>query len=154
MAGGHAINAIPAGAWLEVDCRSTDASTLDRLHREVEHAAASATNEENARSRRDAAPLTVSVTAIGTRPCGEVPASHPLVVAATRATQLTGGTPALEIASTDASVPIARGIPAITIGAGGSAGSAHTTDEWYDDRGSARGLVRALTIVAAAAGLE
>ncbi len=153
MAGGHAINAIPAEAWLEVDCRSTDAAALDRLAREVERAAAHATAEENARARRDRAELTVSVTTIGARPCGELPAAHPLVVAAASATRLTGGTPSLDTASTDASVPIARGIPAITIGAGGSAGGAHTLDEWYDDRGSARGLVRALTIVATAAGL-
>lgn len=153
MAGGHAINAIPAEAWLEVDCRSTDAGVLDRLHREVERAAASATNEENARARKDVGLLTAIVSPIGARPCGELPASHTLVAAAIRATQITGGTPSLEVASTDASVPIARGIPAITIGAGGRAGGAHSTDEWYDDRGSARGLVRALTIVAAAAGV-
>ncbi len=153
MAGGHAINAIPADAWLEVDCRSTSAAALDRLAREVERAAATATADENARSRRDAPPLVVTVSTIGARPCGELAVDHPLVRAAVSATRLTGGTPALEVASTDASIPIARGIPAITIGAGGSAGAAHTTDEWYDDRGSARGLVRALTIVAATAGL-
>ncbi|MBI3792602.1 MAG: M20/M25/M40 family metallo-hydrolase [Gemmatimonadetes bacterium] len=153
MAGGHAINAIPAEAWLEVDIRSTDQGLLDRLVREVERAAQAATDDENARARRDLDGLEVAVTTIGDRPCGELPASDPLVVAAAAATRLTGGVPTLDVASTDASVPIARGIPAITIGAGGRAGAAHTLAEWYDDRGSARGRVRALAIVAAAAGL-
>ena len=152
MAGGHAINAIPDEAWLEVDCRSTNAATLDRLAQEVAEAAATATAEENYRARRDTRPVSLTVATIGARPCGEVPADDPLVTAALAATRLGGGAPVLENASTDASVPIARGIPEITIGAGGTAGGAHTLAEWYDDRGSARGLVRALTIIAAAAG--
>ena len=151
MAGGHAVNAVPGDAWLEVDCRSTDAATLDRLAHEVAHAATAATAEENGRDRPDAESLTMTVTTIGARPCGELPADHPLVAAAEAATWLGGGHPLLETASTDASVPISRGIPAITIGAGGSAGGAHTLDEWYDDTGSSRGLRRALTVVAAAA---
>ena len=154
MAGGHAVNAIPADAWLEVDCRSTDALVLDRLAAEVERAAARSALEENARARRDTAAMTVTVEVIGSRPCGELAADHPLVRAAEGVTRLTGGVPVLETASTDASVPIALGVPAITIGAGGNAGGTHTLEEWYDDRGSARGLVRALTIVTAAAGLD
>ena len=153
MSGGHAINAIPADAWLEVDCRATDAAALDRMMREVTRAAGAATTEENARARRDAPSLTMTVDTIGDRPCGQLTPDHPLVRAAANATRLTGGVPVLDRASTDASVPIARGIPAITIGAGGNAGAAHSVEEWYDDRGSGRGLIRALTIVVAAAGL-
>lgn len=153
MAGGHAINAIPESAWLEVDVRATEAAVLERLSDAVARCAAQARDEEWGRARRDAGALAVRLETIGERPCGEVPAADPLVRAAIAATRHTGGVPVLEVASTDASVPIARGIPAITIGAGGSAGGAHTLDEWYDDRGAARGLMRALTIVAAAAGL-
>ncbi len=151
MAGGHAINAIPGEAWLEVDCRSTDALVLDRLAHEVREAADAATAEECGRARRDDVPLGMTVSVIGARPCGALPEDHPLVAAARAATTAGGGHPQLETASTDASVPIARGIPAITIGAGGISGGEHTLDEWYDDTGSARGLARALTIVAAAA---
>ena len=41
--------------------------------------------------------------------------------------------PTLEEAiSTDANYPISIGIPAITLGAGGEAGGAHSLDEWFD----------------------
>ena len=43
------------------------------------------------------------------------------------------------------------GIPALTIGCGGEAGLAHTTDEWYRNVGGAEGVVRALYTVLIAA---
>jgi hypothetical protein len=65
------------------------------------------------------------------------------------------GVPLLEYdASTGASVPIALGIPAIAIGAGGTGGGTHTPAEWYDDSHGSRGLQRALRIVLGAAGLR
>jgi tripeptide aminopeptidase len=48
---------------------------------------------------------------------------------------------------------MSRGIPAITIGCGGEAGLAHTTDEWYRNVGGSTGVVRALYTVLLAAGL-
>jgi hypothetical protein len=39
------------------------------------------------------------------------------------------------------------GIPAITMGAGGEAGSAHTTDEWYRNVQGPDGIHRALLTV-------
>ena len=67
--------------------------------------------------------------------------------------------PQFASASTDANVPLSRGIPAISIGAGGGGvgggggggGGAHTLDERYEDAHDARGLSRALAIIAAAA---
>ena len=49
--------------------------------------------------------------------------------AALAATRLAAREPVLECASTDANIPIARGIPAIAIGAGGTGGGAHTLAE-------------------------
>jgi hypothetical protein len=46
----------------------------------------------------------------------------------------------------------AIGIPAIAIGAGGSAGGTHTLNEWCDNSGGAIGLERALLIVLGSAG--
>ena len=86
----------------------------------------------------------LTIAAIGERPSGAVPANDALVVAALAATRLAGREPVLECASTDANIPIARGIPAIAIGAGGTGGGAHTLAEWYDDTGSGTGLARAL----------
>ena len=61
--------------------------------------------------------------------------------------------PELAAASTDANIPIALGVPAIAIGAGGRGGDAHTPGEWYDNTDGPLGIVRAMTILATAAEL-
>jgi hypothetical protein len=75
------------------------------------------------------------------------------VQSAIAATRLVGRHPDLALASTDANVPIAQGIPAIAIGAGGRGGDAHTHAEWFDNAHGTIGVARALTIVITAAGL-
>jgi acetylornithine deacetylase/succinyl-diaminopimelate desuccinylase-like protein len=153
IGGGISVNAIPEEGWLEVDLRSTSAATIERLDREVRAIARAAEREENARRAEGTPPLTVSVRLIGDRPCGETPSDDPLVVAAVEATRLIGRDPELTTASTDANVPISRGIPAIAIGAGGRGGDAHTPGEWFDNVDGTVGLSRALTILVTAAGL-
>jgi di/tripeptidase len=95
--------------------------------------------------------LSLTIQPIGTRPCGETAMEHPLVRHAVAATRLVGREPDIATASTDANVPIARGIPAIAIGAGGRGGDAHTQSEWFDNTDGSRGVARALTIVVGAA---
>jgi tripeptide aminopeptidase len=153
VGGGIAVNAIADEAWLEVDLRSTTVRMLDRYEREVRLAVRSAEIEENARRATGSPPLSCAVELIGDRPCGDVPADHPLVVSAIDATRLIGREPELSTASTDANVPISLGVPAIAIGAGGRGGDAHTPGEWFDNTSGTIGLARALTIVVAAAGL-
>ena len=153
VGGGISVNAIPSEAWVEVDVRATHAPLLERLAREVEGAARAAAAAEDARRRSDTPRLGVHIARIGDRPCGEVPAGDALVRAAFEATRLVGRTPAACAASTDANVPIGLGIPAVAIGAGGRGGGAHTLGEWFDNADGARGVARALTLVATAAGL-
>ena len=50
----------------------------------------------------------------------------------------------LDCASTDANIPMSLGIPAISIGAGGQGGGAHTTQEWFKPEGRDLGLKRIL----------
>jgi len=147
------LRAIADIAWLEVDVRSTSPRIIERLDREVRHAARAAEAEENARRATSTPPLACEVAVIGDRPCGDVPADHPLVVSAVEATRLIGREPELATASTDANVPISLGVPAIAIGAGGRGGDAHTASEWFDNTGGTLGIARALTIVVTAAGL-
>lgn len=151
IGGGISVNAIPVDGWLEVDLRSTSADAVERFDAEIRLAARAAEREENARRARGSAPLACTITVIGDRPCGEVPDDDPLVVAALDATRLVGREPELSTASTDANVPIALGIPAVAIGAGGRGGEAHTPAEWYDNADGPLGIVRALTLIAAAA---
>ena len=71
--------------------------------------------------------------------------------AALAATRAVGAAPELAVSSTDANIPMSLGIPAVTMGAGGEAGLAHTTDEWYRNDAGPEGVLRALLTVLAAA---
>jgi hypothetical protein len=50
----------------------------------------------------------------------------------------------LDCASTDANIPLSMGIPAVSIGAGGQGGGAHTLQEWFNPEGRDLGLKRIL----------
>ena len=52
------------------------------------------------------------------------------------------------LGSTDANLPLARGIPALALGAGGVGGHLHTTSEWYDPTGRELALRRILLLLA------
>jgi tripeptide aminopeptidase len=151
MAGGTSVNAIPEEAWLELDLRSEDPRILEWLAARAGVVVRDAVQEEIAAGRAGS-PLVARVEEIGNRPCGVTPPDSPLVQNAVEATRLIGAEPELVASSTDANVPIALGIPAISIGAGGRGAGVHTTDEWYENEDGLRGLERALlTILAAAA---
>jgi acetylornithine deacetylase/succinyl-diaminopimelate desuccinylase-like protein len=154
IGGGISVNSIPDTGWLEVDLRSTSSTMLDRYDREIRAAARAAEQEENARRARGTLQLQCQVSLIGDRPSGETPPDHPLVKLAMEATRLIGRVPELATASTDANVPISRGIPAIAIGAGGRGGDAHTSAEWFDNTDGQLGVARALAIIVSGAGLS
>lgn len=161
IGGGESMNAIPANAWLEVDVRGTEQSSLARVDAELRKIVAAAANAENGDVslatllfRRDVQhtnAIQTDITVIGERPCGSLSADHELVQIAQDASTLYGIEPVSAVASTDANVPLSLGIPAITIGAGGTGGGAHTVHEWYDNTNGARGVARAFAILAAIA---
>ncbi len=151
IAGGSTINAIPAEAWLEVDVRSSSDAELVRIDQHVRRATRDSADEENSRRRDDAAPLAVTLTLIGERPAGDVASDHDIVVAAAEATRAFGRTPDFAVASTDANIPMSRGIPAIAIGGGGAGGDTHTPTEWFENREGSRGIARAALLLAALA---
>ena len=70
--------------------------------------------------------------------------SFAAAMACSKACRALSATPELAVSSTDANIPMSLGIPAITMGAGGEAGQAHTTDEWYRNVQCPDGIVRAL----------
>ena len=145
--GGSSINAIPGAASMEVDLRSISETELLRLDAFFRRAVREALEQENSIRRKDTPPLELSVNLIGERPSGETAPDSPIVRMAQEATRALGGTPVLECASTDSNVPIALGIPAITLGAGGSSGNQHAIDEWYDPQDRHLGLKRALLVM-------
>lgn len=162
LGGGSSLNSIPQEAWLDLDLRSEDPEALAALDRTVQAALARAREVENAHRTPGTMPLQLEVRVVGDRPSGATPRAHPLVQAALAATRALGGrvggrgTAACELAcaSTDANVPIALGIPAIALGAGGRAGDAHLPTEWYENTDGALGVVRAMVVTLAVAGLE
>jgi len=154
LGGGTGLNSIPQEAWLDLDLRSEDADALTRLDAAVQTALTRARDEENARRAKGTALLTLDCRIVGDRPCGLTRADHPLVKAAVAATRALGKVPELAAASTDANVPISRRIPAIALGAGGRAGDAHLPSEWYQNEEGVLGLVRALLVLAAIAGVR
>jgi tripeptide aminopeptidase len=151
IGGGESINSIPRSGWIEVDLRSLSVAVLADLEGTLRETVQRVEKQENSRRLAGTAPLTCAIQMLGERPCGTMLDDAPLVRIAERATRSIGATPRLAVGSTDASIPIARGIPAIAIGAGGRGGGMHTPDEWYDDTRGVRGLERALQIVLDAA---
>jgi len=145
--GGTSINAIPSRAAMEVDLRSSADTELRRLDAFFRRSMKEAAEEENATRRLGDPPLTLKVDLIGERPSGETPADSPLVKLAIEATRLLGVEPRLDQSSTDSNLPISLGIPAITLGAGGTSGFSHTLAEWYDPRDRDKGLKRGLFVI-------
>jgi tripeptide aminopeptidase len=104
-------------------------------------------------SRRSDTGVEVEIDMIGDRPSGEVPVEAPIVQRAIAATELFGLEPSLGRSSTDSNIPIALGIPAITIGGGGAGGGGHSPGEWFINQNGPRGIQRALLILVAQAGM-
>ena len=154
LGGGTGLNSIPQEAWFDLDLRSEDPKALAQLDVTVRAALDRALDDENRRRASGTPPLTLEHRPIGDRPSGVTPRTHPLVLAAIAANRVLGRDAELASASTDANVPIALGIPAIALGAGGKAGDAHLATEWYENTEGALGIVRALLVTVAMAELE
>jgi di/tripeptidase len=98
--------------------------------------------------------LTVNVEKIGDRPSGELGENLPLILKAIAATNYSDAKPTLTRGSTDSNIPIALGIPAITIGRGSQSANAHSLDEWYlNDESGALAIKLSMLILVAEAGL-
>ena len=151
--GGCGVNVIPRDASMDVDLRSESAEELGRLDAFFRRAARESAEDENYARRAGTPPLELEVRLIGDRPGGATPPTDPLVRLAVEATRALGSQPFLDCSSTDSNIAISRGLPAVTVGAGGTSGNTHTLDEWYDPRGRDLGLKRALLVVLGMVGL-
>ena len=152
--GGSSVNAIPGEATMEVDLRSAGEQELLRLDAFFRRAVREAADDENANRRKDDLPLEINLKLIGERPSGETKPDSQIVELAQEATRALGFTPRLDQASTDSNVPISLGLPAITLGGGGTSGNSHTLEEWYDPSDREAGLKRALLVILGIVRLE
>jgi acetylornithine deacetylase/succinyl-diaminopimelate desuccinylase-like protein len=137
VSGGTSVNSIAQDAMFELDMRSNDAAELARLEARVRDVVQLAADEENARWNADGGTdkgqITVNFRLIGDRPTGTTSPDHELVQVAALAFAAVGSpVQGMQTSSTDSNMPMSLGIPAITIGGGGSGGGAHSTEEWFD----------------------
>jgi tripeptide aminopeptidase len=150
--GGASVNAIPSRASVKVDLRSESDAALAQLDQGLRAAMAGGLQQEMAAARAGSKELELSFRILGERPAGELPANAPLLEAVREVDRYLGQRSRLERSSTDANIPLSRGIPAIAIGGGGQGGGAHSLDEWYDPAGREFGLKRLLLLLVSVAG--
>lgn len=140
MSGGTSVNSIAQEAELLLDLRSVDQAALDALDRE-------------ARSRVAAVPLPrgleLSVTRVGERPAGDARLTQDWVDIVRAVCPGLDVTPQFVTMSSDANIPLARGVRATALGIR-RGGAAHTKEEWIDPGSLVVGLESFLLTVLAA----
>jgi acetylornithine deacetylase/succinyl-diaminopimelate desuccinylase-like protein len=148
VGGGTSVNAIPFECWMEVDMRSAGKDALETLNAKYKAAVQEAVEEENRRWNARG-PVTVSNELVGVRPAGTTPADSAIVLTALAVTRLLGPEGTLREGSSDSNVPMNLGIPALTIGGGGSGSGAHSLNETFDIKDSWLGTERGLLLAVA-----
>jgi acetylornithine deacetylase/succinyl-diaminopimelate desuccinylase-like protein len=152
--GGTSVNSVPHEAHLKVDIRSESDDELTRLESALRECIAAGVRDEMDSARdRSKGKLEWKVELLGSRPGGELVPDSPLLAALRAADEFVGNQSRLERSSTDANIPLSLGIEAVSIGAGGSGGGAHSLQEWYDSAGREAGLKRALLTVLGVSGV-
>jgi tripeptide aminopeptidase len=152
--GGTSVNSVPFEARLKVDIRSESEEELTKLESALrESIAAGVRDEMEAPRDRSKGKLEWKVELLGSRPGGELSSDSPLLAALRAADAYVGNQSRIERSSTDANIPLSNGIDAISIGAGGTGGGAHSLQEWYEPAGREMGLKRAFLTLMGAAGL-
>jgi di/tripeptidase len=146
--GGTSINTIAQTASLQLDLRSENVTILEKLVKSVRQIV----TEVGAGFAADG--IDISMELIGQRPAGSIPRETELVQLAIEALNYVGFRNInFMIGSTDANVPLSRGITAVCVGLTESA-NAHRTDEYIDPIHLPDGLSQLLLLVLAAAGFE
>ncbi len=127
--GGTSINTIANRASMKIDLRSEEIETLQSLETQIMDLVSSYQNGW----------IEIEITLIGERPGGGLSERHPLVEVAVQALKEYGeNTIHLKPGSTDASVPLSLGLPAICIGIT-RGGNAHSLNEYIEVEPISRG---------------
>lgn len=143
ISGGTTVNSIAAEAHLLLDLRSEGSAALDELVAQVDNIV------QKAKRAQD---VVVAIEVIGDRPAGEIPRDSWLVSLAVDALRQVGAADNIEFTagSTDANIPLSRGMSAVCIGLAQS-GNAHRLDEYLDVTDIPAGLGQLLLLTLAAA---
>jgi acetylornithine deacetylase/succinyl-diaminopimelate desuccinylase-like protein len=153
ISGGTSVNSIPESAQATIDFRSTSPEQLVRLevalHRAVEDAVDHCNAQAKAQSRHERGLLAFAIELIGDRPAAQLAADSPLLETLLAVDRHLGLKTKQRLGSTDANIPLSLGVPALSMGAGGEGGGAHTLAEWYSARDREAGLKRVLLLTLA-----
>jgi acetylornithine deacetylase/succinyl-diaminopimelate desuccinylase-like protein len=140
--GGISVNTIAPDATAIIDMRSVDATSLSTLVARVERLIGEV----------DTPGISVTVDVVGDRPAGALPSDSGLVPIAVDVLAALGMDAICDASSTDANIPISRGIPSMCIGLT-TGGNVHRVDEYIRVRPIATGFAQLLltTMLAAEA---
>jgi tripeptide aminopeptidase len=151
--GGISVNSIPESVQATVDFRSTDPEQLVRLevalHRALEDAVERSNSKRRSAEGEFRGALSFTVAKIGDRPAAQLPDDAPLLAALRAVDRHLGLRTDLRLGSTDANLPLWLGVPALSMGAGGEGGAAHTLHEWYSPKDRELALKRVLLLTLA-----
>jgi acetylornithine deacetylase/succinyl-diaminopimelate desuccinylase-like protein len=140
--GGSSINSIATHARAKVDIRSESAQRIDGMVSLLTESVDKSLQLEN--ENATGARLTAKLKEIGSRPGGALPEDAAILRYIRAVDAHLGLRSYLDCASTDANIPLSMGLPAISIGAGGQGGGAHTPAEWFHPAAREVGLKRIL----------
>jgi len=140
--GGTSINSIPTLARAKVDIRSESTQRIEDMATLLTASVERAMETEN--DRAVGGKVSAKIREIGWRPGGELPETAPILRHLSAVDAHLNIRARLDCASTDANIPLSLGMPAVSIGAGGAGGGAHTPGEWFLPEGRELGLQRIL----------
>ncbi len=143
ISGGTSVNSIPESATVLLDLRSTDAAQLVSTATAV-HGIFEDTVSAHTTRKTTTPPPKLHIETIGSRPAAALPADSPILHTLRAVDRHLTLRTEQRLGSTDANIPLSKGIPAIAIGTGGTGGGIHTLQEWYDPTGRETALRRIL----------
>jgi di/tripeptidase len=137
--GGISVNTIAPEVTFDLDLRSTEEFALRRLTERAERIIL---------AERDS--IHTSIEVIGERPAGFVSPESQIVRRAVQVLEALGVQPAGDASSTDANIPIGRGIPAVCVGLT-TGGNVHREDEYIETIPVPTGLAQLVELTMALA---
>lgn len=133
------IHAIVKECTIKLNFRSNGQKELEELEAKIKNAIDEACKEETARWGKDT--ITYDYVDYVNVKAGTQDRNAPIVQATYQVIKELGAAPVFnQGGSTNASNPIAMGIPGVCIGGGGTSGGVHTVDEWFDNTDAYKGV--------------
>jgi tripeptide aminopeptidase len=149
--GGTSVNSIPATASARIDIRSAASENIAQVEQQARALIEQAVREATGKGAQQ---ITHEVKVIGDRPAAELAADARILQVMQAVDAQLNNNSRIQRASTDANIPIAMGLEAVSIGTGGTGGGAHSLNEWYDPTNRDAGLKRVLLAVLTLAGVK